>query len=506
MLDLEEGVDAFVERVALPTPALNQITTGAHRRRRGRLAVTGGVGATFLLLIGLAAAALTSPEPEVVVAGAPEGELFLAEDLLENFPQSEIEEYEGLLYGLAGETDLAAVYTSIGSDSFCTITLRSNGDQGISCGHDRETYEFNRVEMRQTSPGGPIEIVMVVPDGTVAAYLGDHELTIVGSVIAEVVEGTTSPVLTLETEQGSTSTDYGGRIFGNTIPASPALRIEELLEDLPFSVRKESEDVIYELAAETELGAVYVGSDLEQHCVVVLYASGQKSADCSAMVASGDIRPLSLTLGEVGSGGPIEVVAVVPEDTIAAFLGDFELTIVGLVIAELADTTSTVFTLETERGTFSTEDESPALLSFEGSGEWKAEDLLTSYPDHALEDYKDVVFGLVRSTEFIDVYFGFGENDRVCLIADYSSGYSGSSCASIFELVNNGLVMVTRNRQGDPVTVIAVVGDSTTAAYLGDYELTIENAVIAELVDTDSMVLTLETEQGSTSTDYDLWK
>ena len=51
------------------------------------------------------------------------------------------------------------------------------------------------------------------------------------------------------------------------------------------------------------------------------------------------------------AGDPIEIVAVVPSDTIAAYLGDVELTIADLLIAQRIQTTSMVFTLETERGT-----------------------------------------------------------------------------------------------------------------------------------------------------------
>jgi hypothetical protein len=132
----------------------------------------------------------------------------------------------------------------------------------------------------------------------------------------------------------------------------------------------------------------------------------------------------------------------------------------------------------------------------------QASSILSSFPEHARAEFDDVVVDLVRSTNFAEIYIGAGSDNRLCLIVSYSADSQAASCVGEDVAAEQGLILVGFEYLGDPVEVVAVVPSDTVAAYLGDDELTIEDLVIAERVDTSSMILTLETEGGSSSVDY----
>ncbi len=128
--------------------------------------------------------------------------------------------------------------------------------------------------------------------------------------------------------------------------------------------------------------------------------------------------------------------------------------------------------------------------------------ILSSFPEHARAEFDDVVVDLVRTTDFAEIYVGTGSDSRLCLIVNYSEDSNAASCVSEDVAVEQGLFLVGFEYPGDPIEVIAVVPSDTVAAYLGDDELAIDNLLIADGVNTASMVLTLETGRGSSSVDY----
>lgn len=137
-----------------------------------------------------------------------------------------------------------------------------------------------------------------------------------------------------------------------------------------------------------------------------------------------------------------------------------------------------------------------------GTGGLNSTDIISSLSEGVIEEYGDVVFSLVRRSEFIDVYVGYGEDERICVIASYSTTSQSSTCVSQTEFVHGGLLILGRDRPGYPVSVVAVVPEDTISAFLGNYQLTIVDSVIAEVVISDSMVFTLHTEHGSIVIDY----
>lgn len=150
----------------------------------------------------------------------------------------------------------------------------------------------------------------------------------------------------------------------------------------------------------------------------------------------------------------------------------------------------------------SSSDRSSSLIDIP-RGEIDGSEVVADYPDHARSEFDAVGMTLARTTEFADIYVGAGEDDEVCLIVSYPADGQAATCVPQSTAADRGLLIVGRKYPGDPIEIVAVVPSDTIAAYLGDVELTIADLLIAQRIQTTSMVFTLETERGTSTIDYD---
>jgi len=149
--------------------------------------------------------------------------------------------------------------------------------------------------------------------------------------------------------------------------------------------------------------------------------------------------------------------------------------------------------------TTSSEDGSSRFMGI-ASGDIKGADLLSSYPEQARADFDKVNVALARTTGFADIYLGTGNDFDVCLIVSYSEGANAATCVPETLAADRGLLVIGRDYPGDPIEIVAAVPIDTIAAFLE--KLVVVDSLVAQRVDTTSMVFRLETERGTTTIDY----
>jgi len=146
-----------------------------------------------------------------------------------------------------------------------------------------------------------------------------------------------------------------------------AIRGADVVVSYPDEVRAGFENVLVDLARTTEFADIYVGTGEDDDvCLIISYSEESQAATCVPAATAAE-RGLLLA-GRDSESHPVEIVMVVPSDTVRAALGGHDLDIVDSIVATRVSADSMSVELVTERGSTIVDYDPADIREVEGGG------------------------------------------------------------------------------------------------------------------------------------------